>query len=153
MLKKIALNADVSLDAFQFTARSLASNVASRRNMWLRNWEVDQGAQAKHVAVPFKGANLFGQALDPLLTKNKDKCKVLATPKGEQRKIRKSNFWGHKANYNQKGGFSQNQQANRSQFFLKNHHFTSQGQGGYNRGRASQSFPSSGHKPKGPRPS
>lgn len=45
-LKKISLaaafTANSSLDALQFTAKSLASNVVARRSVWLRHWEVDQ---------------------------------------------------------------------------------------------------------------
>lgn len=36
-----------SLDAIQVKARSLASNVVARWNVWLRHWEVDQGSQSR----------------------------------------------------------------------------------------------------------
>lgn len=152
-LRKIALtaslSADISLDAFQLSARALASNVVSRRNLWLRNWEVDQGTQAKLISVPFQGAQLFGQGLEPLLTEDKDKRKVLATPKGEQRRGQGYSFFrGHRGNYSQKGFFPRNQNQNRSRSFPRNR---SQN---YKRARPFQpsSSSSSGPKPKGPRP-
>lgn len=59
-----AFAADASLDAVQFSARAMASNVAARRNTWPRNWEDGLLAQAKVAGVPSTGTHLFGDGLD-----------------------------------------------------------------------------------------
>lgn len=56
----------------------------ARCNLWLHQWEVDEGSQARLVSVPFSGSKLFGQALDPLLIESCDKCKVLPMVRKEQ---------------------------------------------------------------------
>lgn len=85
LLKNLSLAvgfaADSSLHALQFSAKALASNMVTRRNVWLRHWDVDQGSQSRLLAFPFRGEKLFGQTLDPLLVESKDKRKVLPTNK------------------------------------------------------------------------
>lgn len=50
LLKKISLAAsfaaESSLDALQFSAKSLASNVVAQRSVWVQHWDVDQGSQS-----------------------------------------------------------------------------------------------------------
>lgn len=113
---------------------------SSRLGPWLLTWPpgatfgYTTGRWTKGPRLNFKRTNLFGQALDLLLTENKDKRKVLATPKGDQHKSRKYSFvCGHRKGYNQRGGFPHNQQSSRPQFFPPNQPFTGQEQGVCNR--------------------
>lgn len=88
-IKKIALAAafaaDVSLDAFQMSSRAMDYSVAARHRSWLRCWEADSSTQAKVAAVPFRGVNLFGDAFDHYLIKDKNKKKVLPSIKKEDK--------------------------------------------------------------------
>lgn len=67
-IKKIAIAsafaADAALDALQMASQAMADSVAARWSTWLRGWEADPSAQTKLAVVPFKGVNLFGDALE-----------------------------------------------------------------------------------------
>lgn len=56
VLKKVSLEAaftaNLSLAAMQFSTKALAANVVVRRNIWLCQWEVDQGSQVRLLPVP-----------------------------------------------------------------------------------------------------
>lgn len=70
-------SADVSLDAAKFASRSLTATVASRQLLWLRQWRADTKSKWQLTSIPFKGNNLFGDALTPILVEDKDKRKVM----------------------------------------------------------------------------
>ncbi|XP_013917310.1 PREDICTED: uncharacterized protein LOC106545317, partial [Thamnophis sirtalis] len=73
----VEYSANASLAATKFSSRALASNVTSRRLLWLRHWQVDVKTKWKLISAPFKGGKLFGETLDPFLMESKDKCKIL----------------------------------------------------------------------------
>lgn len=78
-LKKIFLAAAFTADSVQYSAKALAVNVVARRNIWLCQWEVDQGSQSQLVSEPFMGSKLFGES-----TESSDKRKVLPSARKEQ---------------------------------------------------------------------
>lgn len=89
-LKKAAVfSADASFDALRFSACAMMVNVVAQRNIWLRNWEVDPRSQNRLVGVPFQGAKLFGQMLDPILMESKYKKKGLPSDYKEIPKSKK----------------------------------------------------------------
>lgn len=63
LFKKLSLAAgfaaDSSLDALQFSAKAMASNVVAQWNVWLQYWDVDQGSQSRLLAFPFLGGKAF----------------------------------------------------------------------------------------------
>ncbi|XP_039201699.1 lamina-associated polypeptide 2-like [Crotalus tigris] len=70
--------ADSSLQAARFSSRALASNVSSRRLLWLRQWKADVKSKWRLASSPYRGGQLFGEALTPYLTE-KDKRKVMSS--------------------------------------------------------------------------
>lgn len=138
-----AFTADSSLDTMQFIAKSLASNVAARRSVWLRRWEVDQGSQSRLAAFPFAGDKLFGQTLDPLLVENKDKKKVLPTIKKDPPKGRATFFpQRNRQSFRRREG-ARKTKWNKGRFFPK----------GRPSGGGDFTSTASSSKQKGPRPS
>ncbi|XP_029140291.1 dedicator of cytokinesis protein 1 [Protobothrops mucrosquamatus] len=68
---------DASLQAARFSSRAMASNITGRRMLWLKHWQADAKSKWKLAAAPYQGSKLFGDSLNPYLTENKDKRKVL----------------------------------------------------------------------------
>lgn len=66
-------SANTSLDATKFTSRALTSAVTSGHLLWLYHWRADIKSEWKLASAPFKGSNIFGAALDPILEEDKDK--------------------------------------------------------------------------------
>lgn len=58
-------------------SRALAANVTSHWLAWLHHWQADMQSKWRVASAPFKGGNLFGEALDPVLVETRDKKKVL----------------------------------------------------------------------------
>lgn len=77
MVAAVEYSADASLDAAKFAAKAMASMVTSRRLLWLLPWHADLKSKWKLASAPYKGADLFGAALEPILVEGKDKWKVL----------------------------------------------------------------------------
>lgn len=77
--------ADASKDMAQHSAHAMAADVTMRQTAWLRKWGVD--------VIPFKGGNLFGEALEPMLIETKGKKKVLPTT---ERPVKQSSKAGHR---------------------------------------------------------
>lgn len=69
--------ANTTINAAKFATRALASNVASRCLLWLCQWQADTRSRCRLAAAPFKGCQLFGEVLDPILVEGKDKRKFL----------------------------------------------------------------------------
>ncbi|XP_039180626.1 DBIRD complex subunit ZNF326 isoform X2 [Crotalus tigris] len=69
---------DSSLHAARFSSRALASNITSRRLLWLRQWKADARSKWQLASAPYVGGQLFGEALNPYLNENEDKCKVMS---------------------------------------------------------------------------
>ncbi|XP_060541090.1 uncharacterized protein LOC132709972 [Pantherophis guttatus] len=70
-------SADATLNAARFASRSLASSVTARRLLWLRYWQATVRSKWKLASAPFKGENLFGEILEPVLIETHDNKKVL----------------------------------------------------------------------------
>lgn len=79
LLAAIQFSSDATLLAARFASRVIASSVASRRLLWLCQWQADVRNKWCLASAPFTGGSLFGAALDPFLVENKDKQKVLPT--------------------------------------------------------------------------
>ncbi|XP_013907846.1 PREDICTED: ribosomal RNA processing protein 36 homolog isoform X1 [Thamnophis sirtalis] len=107
-------SADATLDAAKFASRALASNVTSRRIACLRHWEADMLSKWHLASAPFKGGNLFGDALDPVLIENKYKKKVL--PSSNRRVDRRSSPYARRQRFQSADtGFPDGNGANRPQ--------------------------------------
>ncbi|XP_070807546.1 uncharacterized protein [Pituophis catenifer annectens] len=70
-------SADATLNSAKFASRSIFSSVTARRLLWLRYWQATVKFKWKLATAPFKGGNLFGEALEPVLIETEDKKKVL----------------------------------------------------------------------------
>lgn len=68
---------DATLNSAKFASRALASNITSRRLLWLCHWQAGMRTKWQLASVAFKGGSLFGEALDPVLVEGRDKNKVL----------------------------------------------------------------------------
>ncbi|XP_058024086.1 lamina-associated polypeptide 2, isoforms alpha/zeta-like [Ahaetulla prasina] len=98
----VEYTADATMSSAKYVAKSIASSVTARRFLWLKNWQADTKRRWRLASVPFKGAKLFGEALEPVLTETKGKKKVLTalSRRGDTRfspSFRKSYFrpyWG-----------------------------------------------------------
>lgn len=87
IITAVQFSADATLNAGQFTAKSLASSVMARRLVWLRHWQADARHKWCLASVPFMGSRLFGDPLDSFLIETKDKQRVLPATycRGESR--------------------------------------------------------------------
>lgn len=74
---------DSSFNTMQLSTRVLPSNVAATCNVWLILCDSDATSLSRLVWVTFQRAMLFGEALDPLLIKNKDNHSVFPLGKKE----------------------------------------------------------------------
>lgn len=72
-------SADATLNTVKFLSRALASTVTLCHLLWLCHWQADMRSKWRLALAPYKGANLFGKALDPILIENKDKRKSCPT--------------------------------------------------------------------------
>ncbi|XP_015679209.1 uncharacterized protein LOC107294491 [Protobothrops mucrosquamatus] len=88
--------ADSSLQVARFSSQALTSNVISRRLLWLRQWRADFKSKWRLASTPYRGGQLFGEALNPYLT-GKGKCKVM--PKLPRRADRKATPYAPKQFY------------------------------------------------------
>ncbi|XP_034262888.1 uncharacterized protein LOC117658879 [Pantherophis guttatus] len=70
-------SADATLNSAKFASRAIASSVTARRLLWLRYWQASMKFKWKLASAPFKGENLFGEALEPVLIETHDNKKVL----------------------------------------------------------------------------
>ncbi|XP_013915501.1 PREDICTED: uncharacterized protein LOC106543922 [Thamnophis sirtalis] len=70
-------SSDTTLNAARFATRAMASNVTSSHLLWLHHWQADMRSTWRLASAPFKGGNLFGESLDPILVETRDKKKVL----------------------------------------------------------------------------
>uniref|UniRef100_A0ACB8ENC3 Uncharacterized protein n=1 Tax=Sphaerodactylus townsendi TaxID=933632 RepID=A0ACB8ENC3_9SAUR len=77
MLKAASFAADATLDAVTFSARSLASSVATRWLLWLRAWQTDWRSKTMVSECAFHGHKLFGEELNEFLVDPKEKPKHL----------------------------------------------------------------------------
>lgn len=62
----VQFSADTTLHSAHFVAKAMASSVAARGLIWLRNWQADTHHKWHLAYAPFMGERLFGEALDPL---------------------------------------------------------------------------------------
>ncbi|XP_039201698.1 uncharacterized protein LOC120308997 [Crotalus tigris] len=85
--------ADSSLQVARFSSRALATSVTSRRLLWLRRWPTDFQSKWRLASAPYRGGQLFGEALNPYLTE-KGKRKVMS--KLPRRADRKAAPYAHK---------------------------------------------------------
>lgn len=65
--------ADTTVRVVTFAFRALSSSVATRRLVWLHNWQADTKSKWRLTAAPYSGGSLFGESLEPILIENKDK--------------------------------------------------------------------------------
>uniref|UniRef100_A0ACB8FVY1 Uncharacterized protein n=1 Tax=Sphaerodactylus townsendi TaxID=933632 RepID=A0ACB8FVY1_9SAUR len=77
MLKAASFAADATLDSVTFSARSMASAVATRRLLWLRAWQTDWRSKSMVSECAFQGEKLFGEDLKEFLVDPKEKPKHL----------------------------------------------------------------------------
>uniref|UniRef100_A0ACB8FNX0 Uncharacterized protein n=1 Tax=Sphaerodactylus townsendi TaxID=933632 RepID=A0ACB8FNX0_9SAUR len=80
MLKAASFAADATLDSVTFSARSMASAVATRRLLWLRMWQTDWRSKSMVSECAFQGEKLFGEDLKEFLVDPKEKPKHLPKP-------------------------------------------------------------------------
>lgn len=75
---------DATLNTARFASKSMASSVAMRHLLWLRQWQTDVFHKWCLASAPFKVASLFGESLDPILVETRDKRNFLpsATRRG-----------------------------------------------------------------------
>lgn len=90
-------SSDATLNTAKFASRALASNVTSRRLVWLRHWQADMRSKWRLVLAPFKGGNHFGDSLDPVLVEDREKRKVL--PSSYRRTDRRSSPYFHRQSF------------------------------------------------------
>lgn len=72
-------SADATLNTTKFASRALASAVTLQCLLWLCHWQADMRSKWRLASTPYKGAHLFGEALDTILVEGKDKKKVLSS--------------------------------------------------------------------------
>lgn len=107
MVAAMEYASDATLQATKFASRAMASSVSARRMLWLKHWHADARSKWRLASAPYQGGKLFGEALSPYLTENKDKRKVLShiIKKQEGRKNffprRQSFRTGDRYNYSQ----------------------------------------------------
>lgn len=77
MVVATEFSADATLNAAKFASRAMASSITSHCLLWLCHWQADMRSKWRLGSAPFRGRNLFREALDPILVENKDRQKVL----------------------------------------------------------------------------
>uniref|UniRef100_A0ACB8EQN7 Uncharacterized protein n=1 Tax=Sphaerodactylus townsendi TaxID=933632 RepID=A0ACB8EQN7_9SAUR len=80
MLKAASFAADATLDSVTFSARSMASLVATRRLLLLRAWQMDWRSKSLVLECAFQCEKLFGEDLKEFLVDPKEKPKHLPKP-------------------------------------------------------------------------
>lgn len=90
-------SADATLNSAKFASRAVASNITSRRLLWLQHWQADMRTKWRLAAVPFKVGSLFREAPDPILVESRDKRKIL--PYVSRRPDRRSTFPYHRQSF------------------------------------------------------
>lgn len=68
---------DATLNAARFASKAIASNVTSRRLLWLHQWQADVKHNWRLAAGLLSGQRHIREALDPLRIETWDKHKVL----------------------------------------------------------------------------
>ncbi|XP_039221690.1 uncharacterized protein LOC120318319 isoform X1 [Crotalus tigris] len=72
--------ADASLHLARYSARSIAATVASRRLLWLKQWQTDLKSKWRLSTAAYSGTHLFSPVLKPHIIEGKDKRKILTHP-------------------------------------------------------------------------
>ncbi|KAH0619590.1 hypothetical protein JD844_000322 [Phrynosoma platyrhinos] len=92
LLKVAAFTADASLDIMQFNARTQATSLLVRGQIWLKSKLVDARLKHNLKFSPFTGGTLFRESLDPLLVETRDKRKALASSAKRDEALQHQNF-------------------------------------------------------------
>lgn len=59
--------ADAFYDLVRISVKSMASVIAARQFLWLRNWVADASSKSRLSKLPYKGRLLFGEALEKIV--------------------------------------------------------------------------------------
>lgn len=89
VLKAACYTADATLDSMVFASKSISSAAAARRTLWLKAWHTSYQDKLIVTGYPFQGDRLFGDALDKILIKTREKKKAM--PRSLRSQDRRSN--------------------------------------------------------------
>lgn len=128
----VEFSADARLNAVRFASKTIVSSVVTQCLLWVCQWQADARHKCRLDSAPFIGDRLLGDSLDPILTKSRDKHKILPSLswRPDSRPppyFHRSSFWGPDTGF----GFSH----------LQQQYFPGQEQHQDRSGRNKQQFP------------